>query len=1073
MFVLWQVRCLCVLLALWGCLLGCVGVARADEGTLWRNLSDPVFHPVGRNIDLANVLIPETIAQDDRGFLWVGKETGLLRWDGYRFRAYGYDQAQPDGMQDDFVQVLHRDITGRLWIGTVSGGLALYDPDRDRTVAVKLDLGARGAAHVWGIDDDGAGGIWAATGSGLYHVGRDGHVAGHLKHQPGQPASLPDDSVTAVLRDHTGTLWIGLGNGLVRGTAGNTRFVSVPLPVADTVTTKVLHLFEDSAGRIWVGTRHHGAYVIQPEPLAHDQAPRDQPPDNRARQDTGLERDTSGQADSDRSHPALVVHPIAATAAAASETDSPEITSIAEVGPGTIWLGTFGRGIVEADGATLRTRVIRHDPLVPSSLDSDTVRAVFRDRSGIIWVGTNQGLSQHFSGNGGIETAFGAAGRSRGMTDGDVGAVLMRPDGSVWVGTEGGGIDIFGPDGARLGVLEVGRVFCLAESPAGGVLVGTNNGLFAAESSGRTIRKLSVPQRPASAGVFALRAVDGTVWLGGQDDGVWNLRIEPSGAVTVLQHPTAAGLATANVRSIEVLPDGKLAVGTDDGFNLVNRMTGAAEHIPPDPANPHGLGDRHVMSFATDRHGRLWVGTDSGGISVMEGRDAAGHRLFHRLAMADGLPNNDIDKMLLDRKGRIWASTDNGFAVIDPETFAIRALRRADGVAVSAYWNGSGTATPQGYLVFGGLGGMTVFDPDRIVPWTYRPAVVVTGVRVGGKEVAVPPSGAAGEASDQGLQISPDANSLSVEFSALDLSAPALNRYAYRLVGFDRDWIETDAAHRAADYTNLPPGDFTLWLRGSNHSGMWSEPVAALHVRVLPDWFQTASFRLFVATAATLAVLCLVQGRTILLRRRQRELERQVADRTAELIASQQQLHHFAFFDVLTGLPNRRAFNERFRSMIDDACARGAAFALLLIDLDGFKQVNDSLGHDAGDELLVAAAGRMRGCLRGEDFAARLGGDEFAILVAEGADPEAVAQVCGRIVASLAEPVTTTRSTVRAGASVGAAMFPAHGSDAEELLRHVDMALYEAKRAGRGVWRWYRDTEQPAFVFDEKGTIVY
>ncbi len=1034
MLVRWPVRCFWGVFGLWAMLCMGSGMAHAEDDALWRTLADPVFHPVGRDIDLANVLIPETIAQDGQGFLWIGKETGLLRWDGYRFRSYGYDQAAPDGMQDDFVQVLHRDTLGRMWIGTVSGGLARYDREQDRPLAVKLEAGATGTQHVWAIDDDGTGGVWVACGNGLYRVDRDGRVVAHLRHQNGQAGSLPDDSISAMLRDRAGTLWVGMGAGLVRGIDGNTRFVPVPLPIEGSASSKVLHLFEDGAGRIWVGTRRHGAYVVLPG--AQEGRPVEAP----------------------------VIH----------DPESPEITSIAEVLPGTIWLGTFGRGIVEVDAATLRIRVIRHDPLVPSSLDSDTVRAVFRDRSGIVWVGTNQGLSQHFPANGGIQTVFGAAGRSRGMTDGDVAAVMVRRDGTVWVGTEGGGINIFGPDGARRGVLQVGRVFCLAEAPAGGVLVGTNNGLFLAPSSGESIRKLVVPQRAASSGVFALRAVDGQVWLGGLDDGLWTLRIDQSGAVTVLQHPSAAGLATANVRSIELMPAGGLAVGTDDGFYLLNRQTGAVEHIPPDQANTHGLGDRHVMSFATDRHGRLWVGTDSGGISVMEGRDAAGQWRFHRLTMADGLPNNDIDRMLLDRKGRIWASTDNGFAVIDPDNFAIRALRRADGVAVSAYWNGSGTATPGGKLVFGGLGGMTVVDPDRIAPWTYRPEVVVTGVRIGGKDVQVPPPGSPRPtAAEPVLQIAPEANSLSVEFAALDLSAPAMNRYAYRLEGFDRDWIETDAAHRAADYTNLPPGDFTLWLRGSNHSGVWAEQAAALHIRVLPAWFQTMPFRAFAATAATLAVLCLVQGRTILLRRRQRELERQVADRTAELIASQQQLHHFAFFDVLTGLPNRRAFNERFHGIIADAAARGGSFALLLIDLDGFKQVNDSLGHDAGDELLVAAAGRMRGCLRAEDFAARLGGDEFAILLGHTEDPEMVVQVCSRIVASLAEPVTTSRSTVRAGASVGAAMFPDHGTEAEDLLRHVDLALYEAKRAGRGVWRWYRDNQQPAFMFGEKGTVVY
>jgi len=213
-----------------------------------------------------------------------------------------------------------------------------------------------------------------------------------------------------------------------------------------------------------------------------------------------------------------------------------------------------------------------------------------------------------------------------------------------------------------------------------------------------------------------------------------------------------------------------------------------------------------------------------------------------------------------------------------------------------------------------------------------------------------------------------------------------------------------------------------------------------------------------------LAVLILVQARTLLLRRRQRELQRQVADRTAELVATQEQLRHFAFVDVLTALPNRRAFNERIRTLIAGASQQGKNFALLLIDLDGFKQVNDSLGHDAGDELLVIAADRMRDCLGENGFAARLGGDEFAILLDEYSDPETVELMCDRLVATLSQPAAIGRAMVTSGASVGAALFPQHGQDAEDLLRHVDLALYEAKRAGRGVWRWYRETQLSAFA---------
>jgi diguanylate cyclase (GGDEF)-like protein len=1007
----------------------CAGApAHADDGGRWRNLADQVFHPVANDIDLATVLIPEVFAQDGKGFLWLGEESGLLRWDGYRFRSYHYDQAAPDGLQDDFIASLHRDTAGRLWIGTVSGGLARYDASSDRIVSVPLGAGKGGLPYIWAIDDDGAGGLWAATNTGLFHLDSGQKILSHVRHQDSQQGSLPNDVVTAMVMDRQGHLWVGTANGLARGIGDNTRFSAVKLPVGGADPPKVLHLFEDSAGRIWAGTRHQGTFVVQPG--------------------TGEARI------------------VPATTPSGPDGASPEITSIAEIAPGTVWLGTYGRGILEVDAGTLQSRFIRHDPLVASSLNSDTIRSLFRDDAGLIWIGTNQGLSQHSPGKGGIMTVFGAAGRARGLTDGDAGAVLIRPDGSLWVGTEGGGIDIFDTSGMRTGVLQVGRVFCMTEAPAGGVLVGTNNGLFLADSAGRHITKLKMPERGNSTGVFALHAIEGVVWLGGLDDGLWKLHVDAAGTVTVLRHETAAGLANANVRSVELLPDGKLAIGTDDGFDLLDRATDAIEHVAADPANPQGLSGRHVMTFASDRQGRLWVGTDSAGISVMEGRDAAGRPRFRRLTVADGLPNNDIDKMLLDRQGRIWTSTDNGFAVINPVDFAIQPLRRADGVAITAYWNGSGTAAPDGDLLFGGLGGLTVVDPDRVSQWTFQPPVVVTNVRIGGKEVRRNAADAPGLGDV--LQIPPDANSLAVEFAALDYSAPSLNRYSYKLEGFDRDWIETDAAHRVADYTNLPAGDFTLFLRGSNRNGDWAQPLA-LHIRVLPAWYQTIWFRLAAALLAVLGVVSLVQGRTLLLRRRQRELERQVADRTAELIEIQQQLHHFAFVDVLTSLPNRRAFNDRFRSMIAKASQQRSGFALLLIDLDGFKQVNDTLGHDAGDELLVSAGSRMRECLDEDGFVARLGGDEFAILLDGISDQGMVEAICDRLVERLAQPSVIGRSNVTAAASLGVALFPEHGVDSEELLRHVDLALYDAKRAGRGVWRWYKETQQPAFAFDEHG----
>jgi diguanylate cyclase (GGDEF)-like protein len=297
-----------------------------------------------------------------------------------------------------------------------------------------------------------------------------------------------------------------------------------------------------------------------------------------------------------------------------------------------------------------------------------------------------------------------------------------------------------------------------------------------------------------------------------------------------------------------------------------------------------------------------------------------------------------------------------------------------------------------------------------------------------------------------------------VEFSALDYSAPERNRYAYRLDGFDSAWIDTEASHRVAAYTNLPPGDYTLRLRGSNRDGVWSESVLSVPINVLPAWYQTATFRVALALAAIALVAGLVQGRTLYLRRNQRDLEQQVVERTAELRESQRQLEQIAYFDTLTALPNRRMFTEEFRELIMLARLQNQRFALLLIDLDRFKQINDSLGHDAGDALLIEAAIRLQAPVRKSDCVARLGGDEFGVLVAQNPAATDIENICHRIIDSFVMTVPINGVEVRSSASIGVAVFPDHGATLDSLYKSADVALYEAKRAGGNVWRWCKSS---------------
>jgi diguanylate cyclase (GGDEF)-like protein len=1006
-------------------------VAAQPLGARWSYLADTPF----RQFAAPEMLFSSSIAQDGQGFVWLGTQDGLVRWDGYSARVYHADAHDKTALPGNYILSLHTDQQGRLWIGTATGGLSRYDPQHDSFVIIGAGVGGLSNPSVSAITADGSSGLWIGTGKGLDHLDlASGVVRSEFLGGSNYGA------VKAVLQDDDGSLWLGTENGLARRPRGSDRFLSVALDESRNPTMHVSVLFRDSGGRLWIGTRPYGAYVIEPGQIhAH------------------------------------AIHESGERARLEQES----ILAIVEAKQGEIWIGTDGGGIVVVN--TLddwHTKRVRHNPELTTGLRDDNVSAMYRDRSGLVWVSSEMATYVHDTRQQSISTLFGTPTGGNPISSAQVPFVLSTTDGRIWLGlNDGDGIDILDPATGRVGALRpdamdptsalpLGRVLTMAAVPNGDVYIGTRQGLYRADSQSRKVARIDVPNRAPDAAVWSLCFDENILWMGGLD-GLWALDISRPGVPTVRRHETAERMGNARATAILRGADNTLWVGTSAGLNRVDVNSDAVEQVPTDTANPTALLAGYVSDLLIDAKGRLWVASVGSGIQILESSSGKGLYRFRRLGTREGLPHSGVDKLLMDGYGKIWASTDNGLAVIDPATFEVRALGSAQGVWIKENWSNSGARLASGELVFGGRGGITVVRADQMARSFSRPPVVVTEVRTGSNTLIA--SSFNGLVTPASIEIPADDRSLMVEFAALDYAAPEENHYAYRLKGFDTDWITTLPTRRLANYTNLPPGSYTLQLRGSEHEHPGMPSVFELRVNMLPAWYQTSWFKLGAGVLALLLVAALVNARTAFLRRRQLELQGLVAQRTAELQQrtteleqrtiqlgeSQRLLQQMAYYDPLTGLANRRLFDDYLRRTTALASRGSLRFTLLLIDLDRFKQVNDTLGHDAGDALLCEVSRRLEGILREVDFLSRLGGDEFAVLLADTSGSEAVKTTCERIARGLARPFVYRNHPLNCAVSIGVARCPEDASDPEFLYKCADTALYESKRAGRNTWRWY------------------
>jgi diguanylate cyclase (GGDEF)-like protein len=923
------------------------------------------------------------LIQTRDGYLWLGTQEGLVRFDGVQFTVF--DRANSRWLRNNYVQTLMEDRSGGLWIGTNGGGVARWSGGASAAIAGSTRNGLP-ADQVNCLFEDRAGNVWVGTNGGLTRF--DG---GRFSAE-GILEELRHKNVQALAEDRDGALWAGTSHGeIFRLFEGRWGVQSVP----GLARSPIRAIFRDREGAMWIGTEGGGLAKWTAGSVALQQLP------------GGFQ--------------------------------GSKILSILQDRDGSLWIGTDGAGLsrfAEGQWSSYTTA---------QGLSNGFVASLCEDREGSLWVGTHGGGLDRLA-----DGSFTRYARPEGLTYDDVATMLEARDGSLWIGTWGGGVDRV-KDGkvaaftSRQG-LSYDEVSTLAEDRDGTVWAGTWGGGLNKFEGGRFH---PVAFRPGGTGdKVTCLAVGGSgaLWVGTLGSGVarWS-----EGKWTLLT--SRQGLPNDNVRSIVETPQGDLWVGTDGGLALYSRGTfrryGVSDGLPNDA----------IYSLLLDRDGTLWTSTLGGGLTRRQnGR-------FTAFTRAQGLFDSVIFQILEDDSGNLWMSSNRGVyraAKKDLDAVARRGLASVpwrvfgtmDGMESSECNGGNqpaGIRTRDGRLWFATLKGAVIVDPDRLVTNPVPPPVRVEEAIVDKQKLD--PA--------QETELLPGAGALEFHYTALSFLAPQRVRFRYRLEGFDHEWIEA-GTRRAAYYTNTPPGTYRFRVIACNNDGVWNEKGAAVSFRLAPHVYQTRWFYVIVAAAVLASAIGVYRLRIRGLTRRKSELVRTVGERTRQLEEANQRLEQanralrrLSSQDGLTGIANRRQFDEVLDLEWRRAYRGAAPISLLMIDIDFFKKFNDAHGHQRGDDYLKAVAASLHdGLNRPGDIVARYGGEEF-VVVLPGTDEGGATACAERLraqVASIEIPHDRPGAALSATISIGAATaYPREGSSSATLIAAADEALYRAKSEGR------------------------
>jgi len=753
--------------------------------------------------------------QDRQGFIWLATQDGLNRFDGYEFRIYRNDPAKLNTLGDNHIIALENAAAKGFWVGTQSGGLALYDPANDQFKRFQAggkfgDLADNGIST---LKLDKQKRFWVATNAGTLQWLDEKQMLFQ------NVASVNYDLVGRVksMMDYRDGLLLGARNGIYYLANDHANLQAWPEKAPLTVEVETTIRSPDGK-EIWVATLEDGLYryTAAGKLLQH------------LKRSDGLADNNVRDLKFDRF--------------------------------GRLWVATFD-GLSRIDSSSALIKTWRYNQGLGGSLASSRIQSLMEDRDGLMWIGTwVNGVSLFIPRTETFQEITSQSGNANALPGSAVPGLFVDKDATVWFGVlEGGGLvhyDLskgilarYVNDPDKPDSLPPGVVQNIVRDRNGSIWVATGAGLAKLNANGKSFEIFrNEKDNPHSLPYNTLQRLfvdsKGTLWIGTGGGGLAS-RCETCLDFERYQVPENSEYkkyySNEIVNAIFEDSRGQFWFGLrPGGLVKLDRQTGVMQRFRGEPGKANSLSHDTVTSISEDSHHRMWVGTQGGGLNRLD-FGSGGEIRFTLYSTKNGLGANAIGGTIEDKQGNIWVSTTAGLSRINPANNQIENFGSRDGAQGLGYFVGSYGKLPDGRILFGGLRGVTLFNPQDVDSAPAPNRAELTSLRVlksGDRNNNEKPYALTNNTGGARLELQAEADDVSIEFSALTYTDPQALRYAYRMQGVHDEWFETDSLRRIASFNNLQPGDYQFEVKARSADGQWGK-VFQMPVHLPPPWWAT------------------------------------------------------------------------------------------------------------------------------------------------------------------------------------------------------------------------------------------